>query len=122
LLCTGDIVEGRAHYDQAIALYDPGAHRLLATRFGVDAAVSVLSWRPLALWLLGHPEAALADANHAIKDAREIGNAATLMFARLPTQYLPLLTAETTRQQAHRPMNLSHWQTRKVPRSGKRME
>jgi hypothetical protein len=35
--------------DQAIALYDPGAHRLLATRFGVDAAVSVLSWPPLAL-------------------------------------------------------------------------
>jgi predicted ATPase len=89
LLCTGDIVEGRAHYDQAIALYDPGAHRLLATRFGVDAAVSVLSWRPLALWLLGHPEAALTDANRAIKDAREIGNAATLMFALAYTVFTP---------------------------------
>ena len=31
--------------------------------------------------MLGYPEAALADAEHALKDAREIGQAATLMFA-----------------------------------------
>ena len=37
LLYTGDIAEGRAHYDQAIALYDPAEHRPLATRFGQDA-------------------------------------------------------------------------------------
>ena len=35
----------------------------------------------VALWLLGYPEAALADAEHALKDAREIGQAATLMYA-----------------------------------------
>ena len=38
LLFTGDIAEGRAHFDQAIALYDPAEHRPLATRFGQDAA------------------------------------------------------------------------------------
>ena len=32
LLCTGDITEGREHYNQALALYDPAAHRRLATR------------------------------------------------------------------------------------------
>ena len=31
-------------------------------------------------WSLGYPEAALADAYHAVNDAREIGQAATLMF------------------------------------------
>jgi predicted ATPase len=31
--------------------------------------------------LLGHPEAALADAEHALREAREIGHAATLMYA-----------------------------------------
>ena len=36
LMLTGDIAEGRAHYDQAIALYDPVEHRPLATRFGQD--------------------------------------------------------------------------------------
>ncbi len=40
-----------------------------------------LSHRSWALWLLGHPEAALRDADHALKDAREIGQAATWMFA-----------------------------------------
>ena len=81
LLYTGDIAEGRAHFDQAIALYDPAEHRPLATRFGQDVRVAILSYRSLALWLLGYPEAALADADHALKDAREIGQAATLMFA-----------------------------------------
>ena len=36
LLYTGDIVEGRAHLDRALALYDPAEHRPLATRFAQD--------------------------------------------------------------------------------------
>ena len=55
LLHTGDIAEGRAHLDQAIALYDPAEHRPLATRFGQDVRVAALSWRSMALWLLGYP-------------------------------------------------------------------
>lgn len=39
LLCTGEIAEGRAHSDRAFALYDPSAHRPLATRFGMDPGV-----------------------------------------------------------------------------------
>ena len=81
LLLTGDIAEGRAHFDEAIALYDPAAHRPLATRFGIDAGVSILSYRPLALLFLGYPNAAVADINRAIKDAREIGHATTVMYA-----------------------------------------
>jgi len=41
-----------------------------------------LSWRSLALWMLGFPEAALTDANRALKDADELGHAATLMNAQ----------------------------------------
>jgi predicted ATPase/class 3 adenylate cyclase len=90
LSCTGDIGGGRAHFDQAMALYDPAEHRTLATRFGVDARVSVLSYRSWALWFLGYPRAALADADQAINDAREIGQAATLMYAlgHAPFTYL----------------------------------
>ena len=94
LLFTGDIAEGRAHYDQALALYDPAEHRPLATRFGQDIRVAILSFRSLALWLLGYPEAALADADHALKDAREIGQAATLMFALFYTAFDPYLLRE----------------------------
>ena len=83
LAWTGNIAEGRAHYDQGVALYDPAKHRPLATRFGQDAGVSILCFRSLALWLLGYHDAALADLVRALKDAREIGQATTLMFALL---------------------------------------
>ena len=82
LLLTGDISESRAHYDQALAHYDPAKHRSLAMRLGgQDAGVAALSHRSWALWVLGYPDAALADTKHALKDAREIGHAATLMYA-----------------------------------------
>jgi predicted ATPase len=83
LAWTGNIAEGRVHYDQGVALYDPAKHRPLATRFGQDAGVSILCFRSLALWLLGYHDAALADSERTLKDAREIGQAATLMFALL---------------------------------------
>jgi predicted ATPase len=82
LLYTGDIAASRKHYEQAIALYDPAKHRsLLATRFGHESRTATAGHRSLALWLLGYPEAALSDANRTLKDARDIGNAATLMHA-----------------------------------------
>jgi predicted ATPase len=81
LTSTGAIAQGRAHLDRALALYDPGAHRPLATRFGQDARVSILSYRSVALWLLGYPDAALIDVDRALKDAREIEQAAALMYA-----------------------------------------
>jgi len=81
LLMTGEIAEALAHQDRAIELYDPGGHRPLAARFGQDAVVSILSFRSWALWLLGYPEAALVDADRALSDAREIGEAASSMYA-----------------------------------------
>jgi predicted ATPase len=81
LLFAGDIAESREHYDRAIALYDAAEHRPLATRFGQDIGVAILSRRSLALWLCGFPEAALADVDRTMKDARGIGHAATLMYA-----------------------------------------
>ena len=87
LTATGDIAKARAHHDQGIALYDPAKHRPLVTRFGQDAGVTGLSFRSLTLWFLGYPEAALADTDHALKIAREIDQAATLMFALAVTNF-----------------------------------
>jgi tetratricopeptide (TPR) repeat protein len=90
LMDTGDIAEGRAHYDQAIALYEPSKHRSVATRFGQDAQVSILSSRSLTLWLLGYPKAALTDSDLAVKHGRETGQAAALMYAlgHVPWTYI----------------------------------
>ena len=81
LLLTGEVAESRVHFEQALALHDPAKHRPLTTRFGQDIGVSILMFRSQALWLLGYPESALADADRGLKDAREIGHAPTLMIA-----------------------------------------
>jgi class 3 adenylate cyclase/predicted ATPase len=83
---AGHLAEGRSHFDQALALYDPVEHPPLAPRFGQDNKSSALSYRAFALWLLGYPGAALAEANHALSHAREIGHAGTIMNT------LPLVT------------------------------
>ena len=90
LLSRGDIAEGRVHLNRGIALYDPAAHRPLATRFGQDGAVAILSHRSRALWILGFPQVALADTDHVLKDAREIGQAATLLYALFQTSLIEI--------------------------------
>jgi predicted ATPase len=87
LLHTGYIEQARAHYDRGVALYNLAEHRPLATRFGQDIRVAILCYRSWTQWILGYPDLGLADANRALKDAREIGQAATLMYAL----YLTLL-------------------------------
>jgi predicted ATPase len=81
LLCTGDIAQARAHLDRAIMLDDTAEHRPPAMRFGQDVRVSIFSYRSMVLWILGYPQAALADADNALKRSRMIGHAATLMYA-----------------------------------------
>jgi predicted ATPase len=91
LLYTGHIVESRPHLEQTLALYNPTEHRSLAMRFGQDARAHALYYRSLALWFLGYPEAARADADHAVNDAREIGQAGTLMNALALTSFTYIL-------------------------------
>jgi class 3 adenylate cyclase/predicted ATPase len=81
LLLGGDIAEARAHFDQGIALFDPAERRLLAMRFGEDRKIALLHWRSRALWILGYPEKAIWDIHQAMKDAREIDHAASLLWA-----------------------------------------
>ena len=87
LVLTGNFVEGRVHYNQALTLYDPVKHRPLAIQFGQDPIMSILSHRSWALWFLGCPESALADVEQALTRAREVGNAATLMYALFFTSF-----------------------------------
>src|SRR5215471_9981468 len=94
LTLTGDIAKGRAHYNQAFALYDPATHRALATRFGQDVGVSTLVYRSLAGWMLGYPEAALADVDHVLEDARDSGHAVPLMYAQFHTSLTNVLCAK----------------------------
>ena len=80
LTMRGDIVEAQEHYDRAITLYDPTEHRHLAARFSADASVMIQIHRAWNLWLLGYPTTALRDADEALKNAREIDQAVSLML------------------------------------------
>ena len=96
LLCTGDIRRK--------------AERISIRRSRFTILPSIARWRrdlaktsewrschrSMALWMLGYPEAALADVDQALKDAREIGHAATLMYALAMTSFDPHSSAETT--------------------------
>ena len=98
LASTGEFMQARKHYDQSMALYDPAVHRALSTRFAAnDLRVVTFSFRSLTLWMLGYPEAAVADADLALEEARKIDHASTLMFALFPGRALLSRRAENTR-------------------------
>jgi predicted ATPase len=81
LITLGDFAEALEHLDRAVTLYDPLEHRPLAARFSQDGRVAALVFRSATLWYLGRPETAILDALQAIKYARELGQAPSLMYA-----------------------------------------
>jgi hypothetical protein len=88
-LHTGDFVDNRAHFEQALSLYDPDKHRSLATWHGQDIRVLTLSFRSITLWI--YPEAALTDVDQAVRHAREIDHAPSLIYALAATSVPQLL-------------------------------
>jgi predicted ATPase len=102
LLSTGDAAKARTHLNRALALYDPAEHRLLTTRFGgQDLRVSILSYRSLASWSLGYPEAAVSDADQVVKVGREIGHATTLIYALWHASWTEMLCGNYVKASAH---------------------
>jgi TOMM system kinase/cyclase fusion protein len=90
-LCfLGEEAAGRAHLEQAIALYDLQQHRTLAFHYAQDPAVVAGSWAALASWLLGYPDQALQRSDEAISLARELAHPYSLIYS--------LMWAATIRQ------------------------
>jgi class 3 adenylate cyclase/predicted ATPase len=94
LLFTGEFAASRAHLDRAMVLYDTAQHRPLAMRFGLDIRATSLFYRSFANWYLGYPDAAVAEADLALRDARDTGHAATLMVAMGVTSLTRVLCGE----------------------------
>jgi predicted ATPase len=86
LLSSGEIEASRTHFDQAITRYNPAEHQQAAARFAPDITMMSMSWRALAAWILGYPEAAQADLDRALALARETGRAVDLMFILIGSQ------------------------------------
>jgi tetratricopeptide (TPR) repeat protein len=93
---TGNFAKAFAHLDNAITSYNPTEHRELATRFGQDIRVAALCFRSWVRWMLGYPDAALADARSAVMEAREVGQGIPLMYSLYFASYALIHCGEYT--------------------------
>jgi predicted ATPase len=100
LTLTGDLMQGKEHYDRALAIYDPAEHGPLTTRSGRDVGVALLASRSSCLWQLGYPEASCNDGERAVKNARERGQATTSIFALHAAGYNHFLCGNYTAAKA----------------------
>ena len=96
----------RAHYDRRSRFTILPSIVRWRRDLAKTSGVAILSVRSYGLWLLGYPEAALRDADDALKNAREIGHAATLMYALTYATLTPS-SAEIMRRQTCKPTNSS---------------
>ena len=94
LTLKGDVLDGKEHHDRALAIYDAAEHRPLTTRSGRDIRVALLASRSGCAWLLGYPAAARSDADQALKEAREIKHATTLLHALWRAGYHHILCGD----------------------------
>ena len=117
---TGDIAKGRAHYDQGIVLYDPAVHRPLATRFGQDARVAILSHRSMALWCLAIPTPRSQTQSKRSRKRATSAKLPTLMFALFFTS-LTQFFCGNYRPQRRNTTKLSLWRKKKAPCTGRRL-
>ena len=77
-----------------------GAYLDAASAAVTEMGVPSFAFRAWAAWLLGNPEAALCDADEALKSARASGQAATLMFALHFTAHPLILCGHYSRASA----------------------
>ena len=94
---TGNIVEGRMHFDRAVALCDR-AERSPVPQTGdlwvytlSDLRVYTLSDRSMTLWTLGYPDAALADVQRVAKECGDLARVASLAYALATTSRARIL-------------------------------
>jgi len=101
LLMLGQFEAARVHYDRAVALYVPEIAPPVGgpVRPGYRSAGTGLSaW---ALWHLAILNAALKDARAALENAREIGQAGTLMYTLCHAAIPEILAGQVAWQQTH---------------------
>jgi len=81
-LYLGEMASARESLAQAEALYDPHQHRAHAfIDVGTDPGVLCLIYSAHVLWLLGHPDEALAKSQRALALAQDLAHSFSLAYA-----------------------------------------
>ena len=77
----GAFTQARAHFERALADFDPRQRRSLLTVTGQDIQVTCLAYMSWVLWFLGYPDQALQRADESIELARDLDQPFSLGFA-----------------------------------------
>ena len=80
-LCQGDLAAARAHFEQALRIFDPERDREAKFRFGMDTGAAATGYLALTNWLLGEAGPARKLIEAAIARAVESAHAPTLANA-----------------------------------------
>jgi class 3 adenylate cyclase/tetratricopeptide (TPR) repeat protein len=80
LVMTGSPAQALLHADHAIGLHDL-KYRPLSLVFGFDCGIVSSGLRSNARWFLGYPDAAMADANQGLNEARDFDHAGNIFQA-----------------------------------------
>jgi len=109
LFWMGEFAPALAHFEQAIALYDPQRHRSLAVTSGQEPGVLARGFAAHVLWYQGYPDRALKTMSKALARAQEIAHPFSLAFALDHTAWLRHYRRETaeTRERAEADMEFS---------------
>jgi TOMM system kinase/cyclase fusion protein len=81
LFFYGRFDEARAHFERALTLYDPMAHRHHTLLFSQDSKVFALGFLAMTLFFLGHPDQAVARAQEGVDWATELKHPNSLGMA-----------------------------------------
>ncbi len=81
LYYLGELEQSRDHLQQSVSLYTATQHRFLTWRYGQEPGMSAEIYLSQALWLLGHPDQALAHGLEAIRLGREVAHANSQAYA-----------------------------------------
>ncbi|SOZ05339.1 adenylate/guanylate cyclase domain-containing protein [Cupriavidus taiwanensis] len=70
LYYLGELLPARVELEHVLERYDPALHRTQAFVYGLEPGVQGLAMLAIVLWLLGHPDQALARSQDALELAR----------------------------------------------------
>ncbi len=90
----GNLADGLAHLDAAIAAFEAGAYRTRRFRLGIDPRVSCLTTSGFFLWLQGFPDRAVTRAERAIELATELDHPYSVAYANYHAGFLHLWRRE----------------------------
>jgi DNA-binding winged helix-turn-helix (wHTH) protein/predicted ATPase len=71
---AGSFASSRSHLEEALALYDPIAHRVLAHQAGIHPRVNSQGFLGIVMFCLGFPDQALEWSDAAIAEARRLAH------------------------------------------------